>query len=934
MNVPSFLRKPLTITLLFGAMVSIAPAAPYGPEGLLTTWDQPGAGKLTLRVFGDEFYARTETEAGYTVIYDPLDRCYRYAELTPDGRSLRAGSTQAHVPAPTGLPKHLSPAPSIIKEQREAEIRKYAGDRERLWRQKVEAARTHRAAKGEEHSVPAPAETDPAPERPEVFLSGSTGESIVGLTILVQFPDDPDTPAVDPTNFPTTREKIERYGNEVGYTDDGNTGSIRDYFADQSLGALTYTQLVTPIVTLPHPRDYYNYADYPDNTDLSGAAGAGRAMISDAVDVLKATGFDFSAVTLDSGDKVVAVNVLFAGRTSGVWNAGLWPHSSTLLPKINAGTLENPIDLWRYQCTNAPSASPPIGTFIHENGHLLFFFPDIYDSNPANGDSEGVGRHCLMGTGNLIDGGRTPAPLNAYFRDICGWATIVDHTAEQISTVTIPSTGNIAHRILKPGTPTEYFLIENHGAGDKWASSLPDQGIVIWHIDETKDGNPNQHMTALAHYEVSLEQADGLFDLENNVNAGDAQDLFDADDPLFSDLTTPDARWWDGTSSDITINVTSGPGASMEVEFGDTLPPNTIIVISPNGGETLYQGAVTEITWKSNTPGDVRIDLDKGGSPHTVLSASETNDGVYSGTLPAGLPAGADYTVRISSITNPAFTDSSDAPFEIQSLAEALDTTGLVWNTGGDANWFPQSTTSQDGIDAAESGPIDDSESTDLETTIVGPGTLSFWWMVSSENNYDFLRLFLDDVEQGDVLSAISGTTSWEQKSLTIPTGTHTVKWSFTKDSSVSNGADAGWLDGVVFTPSGTPIEIWRFENFGTTTNSGPAANDVDGDLDALDNLAEYAFKRDPTTHDRFPVTQHESAGSIIIIYPRNLAATDLTFTIEESRDLGQTDPWATAAVTEEILGTTDGVQTVQATRSLAPDEDLVFLRLEIGFKP
>jgi hypothetical protein len=539
-----------------------------------------------------------------------------------------------------------------------------------------------------------------------------------------------------------------------------------------------------------------------------------------------------------------------------------------------------------------------------------------------------------MGSGNLNNGGRTPAPLNAYFKDICGWTTVLDRTAEQVATVSLPSTGNVAHRILKPGTPTEYFLVENRGTGDKWAASLPDEGIVIWHIDETKDGNGNQQMDAIAHYEVSLEQADGLFDLESNVNRGDAHDLFDLNTPLFSDLTTPDAKWWDGTPSDITINVLSLPGATMEVAFGEALPPNTIIVVSPNGGETLYDGSVTKILWKSNTPGDVRIDLDKDGSPFAVLAASATNDGTHDVTLPSGLPSGGGYTVRISSVTTPAFTDSSDAPFQIQSLGEALETTDLSWTTGGDSDWFPQTTTTHDGVDAVESGPIDHAQHSDLETTLTGPGTLRFWWKVSSEAGYDFLRLFLDDTEQTGDLGRISGLASWEEKTMSIPAGSHTVRWSFTKDGSVSNYEDAAWLDEVVFTPSGTPIEIWRFANFGTTANAGDAADSNDGDRDSLTNLEEYGFKLDPKVPDRNPVTQYESGGLVILLYPRNLAATDLTFTVEETTDLDHLDPWAVAVVTEEVIHTTDGVQTIKVTRTLAPGEDLVFLRLRIGLGP
>ena len=81
----------------------------------------------------------------------------------------------------------------------------------------------------------------------------------------------------DPVPFPVTRGKIVNFCNQEGYDDNGNTGSVRDYFYDQSLGAVTYTQNVTPIVTLNHPRNYYNYDNYPTNTSLRDAGEAGRA---------------------------------------------------------------------------------------------------------------------------------------------------------------------------------------------------------------------------------------------------------------------------------------------------------------------------------------------------------------------------------------------------------------------------------------------------------------------------------------------------------------------------------------------------------------------------------------------------------------------------------------------------------------------------------
>lgn len=91
-----------------------------------------------------------------------------------------------------------------------------------------------------------------------------------------------------------------------------------------------------------------------------------------------------------------------------------------------------------------------------------------------------------------------------------------------------------------------------------------------------------------------------------------------------------------------------------------------------------------------------------------------------------------------------------------------------------------------------------------MQTTVTGPGTLSFWWRVSSESNYDWLEFQLNGVLQE---GRISGEVAWLQKTFTLPVGTHTLRWRYIKDGSVNTGADAGYVDQVVFTPS-VPIPV------------------------------------------------------------------------------------------------------------------------------
>ena len=128
-------------------------------------------------------------------------------------------------------------------------------------------------------------------------------------------------------------------------------------------------------------------------------------------------------------------------------------------------------------------------------------------------------------------------------------------------------------------------------------------------------------------------------------------------------------------------------------------------------------------------------------------------------------------------------------------IGEAVDNTDLSWTTGGDAGWFGQPNTYYYGGDAAQSGTISHNQESWVQTTVTGPGTLKFYWKVSSEANWDFLRFYIDGVEQ----ERISGTVDWQQKTYGISSGSYTLKWAYTKDSSVNSGSDCCWLDKVEF---------------------------------------------------------------------------------------------------------------------------------------
>ena len=136
----------------------------------------------------------------------------------------------------------------------------------------------------------------------------------------------------------------------------------------------------------------------------------------------------------------------------------------------------------------------------------------------------------------------------------------------------------------------------------------------------------------------------------------------------------------------------------------------------------------------------------------------------------------------------------------------ALDTSGLEFEADG--NWEPQSAVTADGIDALASASIADAEAAEIYLAIEGPLSGSFWWKVSSEEDFDFLYLLLD----GELHAEISGEVDWEQVTVELGDGLHELSWIYEKDDEGSGGQDKAWLDGFQFGDEepepNTPLQI------------------------------------------------------------------------------------------------------------------------------
>lgn len=84
--------------------------------------------------------------------------------------------------------------------------------------------------------------------------------------------------------------------------------------------------------------------------------------------------------------------------------------------------------------------------------------------------------------------------------------------------------------------------------------------------------------------------------------------------------------------------------------------------------------------------------------------------------------------------------------------------------------------------------------------------SIAFDWKVSSEANYDKLGFYVNDSQQGSLLS---GNMDWRNVTYTAANdGTYTFEWRYVKDVSVADGDDCGYVDNVVYNRLYIPGDI------------------------------------------------------------------------------------------------------------------------------
>ena len=270
--------------------------------------------------------------------------------------------------------------------------------------------------------------------------------------------------------------------NQQGYSTNGATGSVRDYYQDNSHGEFDPIFDVYGPVTLPQKMSYYGQNQGGQDSGYAAYAVRDAAQILDP-DV------DFSQYDADNDGYIDMVLMYYAGynEAEGASASTIWPHQWDLTQMgINAQV--DGKTLGAYFCTSELKGTSGvnmcgIGTTCHEFGHSLGL-PDFYDTDYTdNGECDGLYWFSTMCSGSYNNDGRTPPYFNSEERILLGWMSENDVSALPEGSSSIgPVQNDIAFRTYTD-TEGEYFLYECID-GTGWNQPLP-TGMLVYHVDKS-----------------------------------------------------------------------------------------------------------------------------------------------------------------------------------------------------------------------------------------------------------------------------------------------------------------------------------------------------------------------------------------------------------------------------------------------------------------
>jgi len=633
--------KITTAGILFGTLcVGILLVGNSAPAPIhIVTLSQPDGSSFAARLWGDEWVHGWETANGYTIVRAD-DGSLQFADRGAQGELVPSGKTVGRsIPPPRSL--HLRPAPASAAQAR--------------------------------------SRADSDLEAAKMFPPTGTRKVLV---ILIDFAD-----ATHAYTSGTLHSLLFGTGVATG------PGNMVDYYREISYGNLTLFGTTAGWVsgegtwqngpdtrTLPDARVVNRGThDYYGDWDSSDSYGFQRYLVRDAIAAVDPY-VDFSQFDNDGDGYVDGLIVVHQGASAEAGDlSNIWSHRGWLWP---GGVYADGVRVYDYamQPETLWGGLTSIGVFCHEFGHLMGL-TDLYDTDSS---TEGAGEWALMASGSWNQSGTTqgdcPGHMIAYHKWLLGWLTpteITDPTGEWQMTIPGVEMNPFAVQLepnpsgcqcpdLPDPSAGEYFLVENR-TQQGFGAGQPGTGLLITHIWEANpESDPCANDNYPAHL-VQVEEADGNNSLVTAASRGEPGDLWQAGtSSQFSDTTTPNSRFHDGTPSNACVSGIGAPATTMTASFGSSgcasLPASTAAVFRVDDAGNVYADGPFYGAGFSIGAADVAEWVSVSGlvEPGTVLELDPEQPGAYRPSQGA-----CSFLVGGVVSTEPGFVLGSPTPYSL-----------------------------------------------------------------------------------------------------------------------------------------------------------------------------------------------------------------------------------------------------------------------------
>ena len=217
-----------------------------------------------------------------------------------------------------------------------------------------------------------------------------------------------------------------------------------------------------------------------------------------------------------------------------------------------------------------------------------------------------------------------------------------------------------------------------------------------------------------------------------------------------------------------------------------TLNPCRLMLSSPTQLLTVATGTADSSSLFSLTPGDA-----------VLLTFPIHADSL----LPTGIEVPITLTLTQSSI---------NTVYPIYIGANSLETfEGGVYHTSGwTQGTYPWTITNAGAYAGSfclrSTSSLTHSQTAEVSVpvTLTAPDSISFYYKVSSETSYDKFHFYIDNSD----LVVESGEVAWTRAAFLVPAGSHTLKFTYAKDYSVSRNSDCAWIDNVTLPHQSSPV--------------------------------------------------------------------------------------------------------------------------------